>query len=170
MTRTLVIGFGNTLRGDDGAGQLAAARIAELHPDLTCFSLVELTPELADTMSVYDRVVFIDASVGIETLRWHVLRPSVERTQPRSHALTPGDLLQLTIELFNYAPQQVELVEIPASQFGFCEEMSIHTRSMIENFVGLFGETMDLHAGDVAYLVSAHVSDSSQSVIPSTAN
>ena len=63
MMKTLVIGYGNMLRCDDGAGPQAADRIAATYPHIDCLSLTELTPELAETVSHYDRVLFVDASV-----------------------------------------------------------------------------------------------------------
>ena len=48
----LVIGYGNELRGDDGAGIMVARRIAE-NPPPGVRSIVarQLTPELADELA-----------------------------------------------------------------------------------------------------------------------
>lgn len=57
-----VVGYGNTLRGDDAAGVLAAEAIEALDLDgvevLTCH---QLTPEMAEKLATMQSVIFIDA-------------------------------------------------------------------------------------------------------------
>ena len=60
----LVIGYGNTLRTDDGVGRLAAERLAD-DPRLDGVRVIgrhQLTPELALDVSQAALVVFVDAS------------------------------------------------------------------------------------------------------------
>ena len=60
----LVIGYGNPLRGDDGAGWKAAELLAE-DPRLAGAVVLarhQLTPELADDVSRASLVVLVDAS------------------------------------------------------------------------------------------------------------
>ncbi len=61
----LVIGYGNTLRGDDGAGCYVAERLCALNhePGLKVLSLHQLTPELAQPVAEAGLVIFIDASI-----------------------------------------------------------------------------------------------------------
>jgi hydrogenase maturation protease len=64
----LVVGYGNPLRGDDGAGPRAAALVAE-DPRLagaTVLARHQLTPELADEMRTASLVVLVDARAGAE--------------------------------------------------------------------------------------------------------
>jgi hydrogenase maturation protease len=138
---TLVIGYGNTLRDDDGAGVRAAERIAELHHDVDVVTMHELTPELAEKMAGYDRVVFIDASVNAVDVEWRTVRADDERSDIRSHALTPQRLTRLCVELYESAPT-VELVEIPASEFVLSERLSAPTEKMITRCVRMFEERM----------------------------
>ena len=59
----LVIGYGSTLRSDDGAGPAVAHRVAEWNlPGVTTLTPVQLTPELAGEIAVCDLVLFIDAA------------------------------------------------------------------------------------------------------------
>ena len=64
--RTLIIGFGNTLRGDDGFGRRAAERLRDVvdDPEIEILSLHQLTPELMDPVSRAERVIFLDAAAG----------------------------------------------------------------------------------------------------------
>ena len=64
----LVIGYGNTLRSDDGVGAKVAAAVAELAlPGVVALVLHQLTPELAETISEARAVVFVDAAVDAAT-------------------------------------------------------------------------------------------------------
>ena len=60
----LVIGFGNTLRCDDGVGPKAVLAVEELGlPGVRTLTCPQLTPELADPLSKVDSAVFVDAAV-----------------------------------------------------------------------------------------------------------
>ena len=65
MSKVLVIGYGNTLRGDDAAGVHAAGLIAKRHPEIICVCLHQLVPELAEQIAECDIVFFIDAQKDI---------------------------------------------------------------------------------------------------------
>lgn len=158
MHKTLVIGYGNTLRGDDAAGVRAVEIIAEQHPTIDCLTLTELTPDLAEKISYYDRVVFVDASVNVDDVRWQYVPPPIEHNILRSHALTPQSLVGITIALYDHCPADVILVEIPARTFAYCEQFSTHTQSMIHKFVAAFAERFDALRGETS---TAEVSDQS---------
>jgi Ni,Fe-hydrogenase maturation factor len=66
MPHTLIIGYGNPLRGDDGFGWHAALRLREIvhDADIEILAVHQLTPELMDPISRARRVIFIDAAVG----------------------------------------------------------------------------------------------------------
>ena len=60
----LIIGYGNTLRGDDGAGPRVAEAVAALnYPGVRTLVCPLLTPELADPISRAGAVLFVDAAV-----------------------------------------------------------------------------------------------------------
>ena len=63
---TLVIGYGNVLRGDDGAGFLTAELLRDKlrDPDIEILSQHQLLPELMEPISRAARVIFIDATVS----------------------------------------------------------------------------------------------------------
>jgi hydrogenase maturation protease len=70
----LVIGYGNTLRSDDGVGQRVAEAVTALSlPDVKTVSCDLLTPEWADPISQAKQVIFVDASV--DAAREVQLRP-----------------------------------------------------------------------------------------------
>jgi hydrogenase maturation protease len=143
MTKILVIGYGNTLRGDDGAGVRAVESIANNHHDVDCLTCTELTPDLAETLSSYDEVFFVDASVGAVDVEWRSVLPPVEYDVLRSHALTPEILLGLVIELYDRCPGRITLVEIPARQFHYSEKLSPFARRMVLKCVAEFANRID---------------------------
>lgn len=132
----LVIGYGNTLRSDDGAGPFVARALEGRVPAGTrVLDAHQLTPEMAIDISVATRVVFVDA---IDATRETAPResapqesgPRVSRLEPEPgadplnpHASDPGSLLWLAKTLFGGAPE-AWLVAIPGIEFGFGEDLS----------------------------------------------
>ena len=124
----LVIGYGNTLRSDDGVGSRVAEAVQELDlPGVTALSCALLTPELADPISKAGRVIFVDAAVdapaGVE------LRPisAAETTQILAHAADPCTLLALARDVFGQIPKAWWLT-IPVENLGIGEELSEKAR------------------------------------------
>ena len=64
--RALVIGFGNTLRSDDGVGRYAAERLATdgRLTGATVIAVHQLAPELAIEVARADLLVLVDAGRG----------------------------------------------------------------------------------------------------------
>ena len=127
MSNVLVIGYGNTLRGDDAVGVHAAELIAQLHPEITCVYLHQLVPELAEQIADCNIVFFIDAQKDITQPNARLVVPSVEADQPRTHFISPESLLALSQQLYQHLPDKAYVVGIPASQFEFSEELSAQT-------------------------------------------
>ena len=134
MKDLLVIGVGNTLRGDDGAGVRAVERVRAVPDAPDCLTVHQLTPELADAIRDYARVCFVDASVAVDRLACRGIEP--ESTRPGSHTATPGGLLAMARDLYGQAPAQAWLVEIPACVFEFGEEMSVAAEAGVTEAVG----------------------------------
>jgi hydrogenase maturation protease len=104
----LVVGYGNTLRTDDGIGWHAAERLAgdERLTGAVVLRCHQLAPELALDISAANLVVFIDASRGLPPGTVDVTR--VERTDvtgsTSSHHLGPPVLVALAHELYGREP------------------------------------------------------------------
>jgi hydrogenase maturation protease len=117
MSRVLIIGFGNPLRGDDSVGWRAAE---ELEHKLSgrgveVITRHQLTPELADTVSRSTVVFFLDARCGVPgTAACSRVRPQAP-TEAFSHQLSPGAVLGLAQELYGQTP-----VAFTFSIFGEC--------------------------------------------------
>jgi hydrogenase maturation protease len=127
MSKVLVIGYGNTLRGDDAAGVKAAELIAQRHPEFEYIYLHQLVPELAEKIGDFDIVFFIDAQKDITQPSVRLIAPSIEADQPRTHFISPESLLALSQQLYQRMPSNAYVIGIPASEFEFSEELSAQT-------------------------------------------
>jgi hydrogenase maturation protease len=137
MNKVLVIGYGNTLRGDDGAGVRAAELIAKHRSEINCICMHQLTPELAEQIAECDTVFFIDADVSVTQPNARLVTPSVEADQPRTHFISPESLLSLSQQLYQHMPAKTYVISIPASKFEFSEELSESTKKAVEESIVL---------------------------------
>lgn len=128
MRLILIIGIGNTLRRDDGAGWFSAEALAAALEAAGCFVHLELhhqlTPELAVVAAELQPgvILFVDASVAVDEV---VVTPLGETMPDMSagHRLTPAALLMLMRRL--YAVDAVAwLVQTPACDFRHGEGLS----------------------------------------------
>lgn len=146
--RTLVLGFGNVDRQDDGAAYWVIQALRRhlqqppLRPEETgledlgrrvdCAFLAQLGPEVLDVAVDYDRLVFVDAHVQPD---WEDLRCApVEPEQPvamLTHHLTPGLFMALLQALYGCAPDAV-VVSLRGHQFDFGQGLSPGTAALIE--------------------------------------
>jgi hydrogenase maturation protease len=137
MSKVLVVGYGNTLRGDDAAGVKAAELIAQCHPEFEYIYLHQLVPELAEQIGEYDIIFFIDAQKDISQPNAQLVVPSVGTDQPRTHFVSPESLLSLSQQLYQRTPSKAYIIGIPASQFEFSEELSAQTAQGVIDCVTL---------------------------------
>ena len=122
--RLLVIGYGNTLRSDDGVGPRVAGAVEELRlPGVSIIICDLLTPELADPISKADAVVFVDAA--IDAPREVLLRPlnPADSSQIMAHAADPRTMLALARDVFAHAPRAWWLT-IPIENTAIGDELS----------------------------------------------
>ena len=120
----LVIGYGNTLRRDDGVGPKVAEAVAALNlPGVQAIAVAQLTPELAEPISQVHVVIFVDAAVDApREVQLRELTPS-EANQLSAHSVAPRTVLALARDVFGYSPKAWWLT-IPAEDLGYGEEMS----------------------------------------------
>lgn len=122
----LVIGIGNSLRGDDGAGNRVAERLSEQAGNrIRCLSVSQLTMEFVDDIVCAKRVIFIDASVNCSPgeIAFTEITPESRIASLDSHRLTPYDLVSLCFVLNRTAPRSF-FYEIGGQQFGYGESLS----------------------------------------------
>lgn len=131
----LVIGYGNTLRSDDGAGY-RVAEIAETWdiPNLRSLPIHQLTPELAEAIAQSHLTFFVDVwllqSNETPELRVEAIAPDTTATYS-GHACDPRALLALAQMLYGKAPRAYWVL-IPAESFAFGEELSAIAQKGLE--------------------------------------
>jgi hydrogenase maturation protease len=120
----LVIGYGNTLRADDGAGQRVAAAVAEWAVDgLASYAVHQLTPELAEPLASAELAIFVDARLDSgDNVDVQVLEPS-RWEGAAGHTSDPGSLLALAHTLYGRHPRSW-LLTVPAADFSLGEPIS----------------------------------------------
>lgn len=132
MNKTVVIGIGNPLRGDDGVGWLVVEALQALAIDgVTAVSTHQLLPELIDLFRDAAQLIFIDASVvgqPGDTSQTAVL-PAMEGPIA-SHQLHPGVLLALGVKLYGRMPPAY-LITVTGSDFSHKETVSAEVESAI---------------------------------------
>ena len=120
----LVIGYGNTLRSDDGVGQRVAEAVAALHlPGVRTLTCQQLSPEHADPISHAETVIFVDAAVDAPSeVQFRPLEPN-DSSQLMAHAADPRTMLALSRDVFGHTPKAWWLT-IPAVTLEFSEMLS----------------------------------------------
>ncbi len=140
LPSTLIIGYGNPDRQDDGLAWHILARLAAhfnlpgMGPDTDDFFPIghnpdllftlQLTPELAETIARYERVGFIDAHTGqiAEDISVQEIKPEF-RPSALTHHMTPQTLLSLVENVYHQKPEAV-LISIRGYEFGFSRSLS----------------------------------------------
>jgi hydrogenase maturation protease len=123
VTDVLVIGYGNTLRGDDGIGPAVAGEVAALGlPGVRVLVVHQLTPELAADLAGVERAVFVDAAASGEPVTAVRLESSAA-SEVMTHAAEPRGLLALARAVYGQAPE-AWLVTAAGADFGFRDGLS----------------------------------------------
>ena len=128
MTKqTLIIGYGNPLRGDDGLGWEVAGRLAACIPDpaVTIVTAQQLTPELSEPIYYADTVIFVDATAEGKpgTWRCELIEPAIEYAPSMGHHFDIAGLLAFTRGVFQSCPK-AWVVSVTAESFACREDLS----------------------------------------------
>ena len=126
MNKTVVIGIGNPLRGDDGVGWVVVEALAEVAEawGITAVHTHQLLPELIDDFSQASQVIFVDASVVGQpgSIVVTPIQPTLDGPAA-SHQMHPGVLLALGARLYGRMPA-AHLITITGRNFGYTETLS----------------------------------------------
>jgi hydrogenase maturation protease len=151
MLRTLIIGYGNIDRGDDGVAHAVINALRRrqgrdpldeentglegLGAEVDTVLLSQLTPELVETLRDYDHLLFVDAHIypGIDDLHCRAVAPE-DAPSILIHHFTPGALLALLRALYGKAPIG-HLVSVRGHDFDFHRHLSPETRALSERAI-----------------------------------
>jgi hydrogenase maturation protease len=125
MKLPLVIGYGNTLRQDDGLGWRAAELLERTMPRglARILECRQLTPELSAEFDGAPVVIFLDAALDTEPGTVVSKRVSSEKQMVWSHDLSPGQLAGLTEALTGATPAVFQITG-GVRRTGFGEDLA----------------------------------------------
>lgn len=136
MAQTLMIGYGNPLRSDDGAGQKVVEAFFD-QEHIRAIATHQLTPELVEDLIQVERVYFVDAApINTVTIQGIQLRDNEHNF---GHFIDPQSLLNLAKKIYHYAPDAY-LVLIPAQDFKLGKNYSEITKNAIQKAIQLLQE------------------------------
>ena len=123
----LVVGYGNSLRTDDGVGPAVAARLAadSRLGGVDVRAMHQLTPELAFDASGVSLLVLVDASADLPAGEVAVFRPDGGSVsgEVMTHHVDPSGIVALARELWGAAPEVV-IVSIGVSSLDVGDQLS----------------------------------------------
>jgi hydrogenase maturation protease len=152
LNRTLLIGYGNPDREDDGVawhilralttklGLPAPDSYEDEFPQNTQVDFVfylQLTPEMAEEIAAYEYVCFVDAHTGNipEPVRLINVESDFQRS-PFTHHLTPQSLISICETLYGNKPDTA-LLSVRGYQFLFSRQLSEDTSALVPQAVEL---------------------------------
>jgi len=149
--RILLLGYGNLDRQDDGVAWHILAYVGKIfdrpayldqtlagegsgiesqepfqltgeNPDF--LFVLQLTPELAETVARFDRVCFVDAHTGNieQDIRFQSIESQFQNS-PFTHHMTAQTLLSLAEALYGKKPEAF-LLSVRGFEFGFSQNLS----------------------------------------------
>jgi hydrogenase maturation protease len=149
--KTLIIGIGNSDRQDDGVGwhivKTLAERLGETVPadpgeivevqtdKADLMFVLQIYPELAETMSHYERVCFVDAHTAdvADEISWITLDPEYEKS-PLTHHMSPRTLLSIGATIYDQMPEAI-LVSVRGYGFQFERDLTTRTRILAKEAI-----------------------------------
>ncbi len=149
--RSLIVGYGNADRQDDGVAWHVlvniARRLGRPAPDapedgffpegeeIDLWYVLQLAPEMSEDFAQYERICFVDAHTG--NIEQEILLQPVEASPASSaftHHLTPAACLALTQAIYGKTPE-AKLLSIRGYKFGFSRELSPETAALVQQAV-----------------------------------
>lgn len=155
MNKALLIGYGNPDREDDGvAWHILRALARQLglpapdsyddefpeDPRLDFVFHLQLTPEMAEDISAYEYVCFLDAHTGniAEPVRLIPVESEFQHS-PFTHHLTPQSLLSMCETLYGSKPDAA-LLSVLGHRFLFSRQLSPETAELVPRATELISE------------------------------
>ena len=152
MPHTLVIGYGNADRADDGVAYYVvnalrthlrqenlgvdSTGLEELGSQVDSVFLNQLVPELIDTLTAYEQVVFVDAHVRKDLPDLCCVPvPADGAISAFTHHMTPSMLLALLKGIYHQEPAGY-LVSIRGDEFDFRRGLSAGVEALVQPAVG----------------------------------
>jgi hydrogenase maturation protease len=140
LVKTIIIGYGNPLRGDDAVGVLTVEALEQdgMPPQVDLLTCPLLTSDLAEELAFCDRVAFIAASISDDTppgtIKQITLEPRAANPGGISHGFDAPELLALTGILYSHIPEAV-LFSVASARFDLTESLSPEVEKVFPELV-----------------------------------
>jgi len=138
--KTLIYGYGNPGRQDDGLGPACVEVIGEWlkMQNLTNIEIdcnYQLNIEDAERISEIDKVIFVDATIEpIEDCLMTKVEPGNNYIEFTMHAVSPAYVLALCQKIFHKTPETY-LLHIKGYEFELIEELTTKAKQNLEKAV-----------------------------------
>lgn len=158
MKRLLLLGYGNPDREDDGVawhilraltiklGLVPPESYEDEFPESTQIDFdfqLQLTPEMAEDISSYSYVCFIDAHTGNIPEPVRLIDVESEfQSSPFTHHLTPQSLISMCETIYGKKPDAA-LLSVLGHRFLFTRELSGETAGLVPQAVALIWDWMN---------------------------
>lgn len=148
MMKVLVYGYGNPGRKDDGLGVLCADAIEVWAKDkgydwIDVDTAYQLNIEDADTISNYDEVYFVDASLEeIDDLVITEVSPDDAKIEFSMHAVSPSYVLDLCQKIFGKHPK-THLIHIKGYEWDFVEGLTDKAEVNLQKAINYLQKTQE---------------------------
>jgi hydrogenase maturation protease len=158
LKQSLIIGYGNPDREDDGVAwhilSALTTRLGLHSPDsyedefpesaLIDFAFyLQLTPEMAEDISDYEYVCFVDAHTGNIPEPVRLIGVESEfQASPFTHHLTPQSLLSMSETIYQKKPEAV-LLSVLGHRFLFSRQLSAETAQLVPQAVELIWDWLN---------------------------
>jgi len=141
MPTVLIVAYGNPMRCDDGVAWRAADALEKKSSsDVEILRLHQLTPELADTVRQFRRVIFVDAAscdgsrnkpgmIQVEAVHGGTSEPACF-----SHILSPRKVLDLASQLYDASPKAF-VITVAGQEFDHGDCLSAPVASALPELV-----------------------------------
>jgi hydrogenase maturation protease len=140
MPYVLIIAYGNPLRSDDGVAWRAADALEGKFSsaEVEIVRLHQLGPELAESLSRSECVIFVDAATGPHPGEIEIKElagtPQSAKTPAFGHALSPESIITLAVQLYHACPRALSAT-ITGQIFEHGESLSPAVAAALPEFV-----------------------------------
>jgi hydrogenase maturation protease len=158
LRKLLILGYGNPDREDDGVawhimraltirfGLVPPSSFEDEFPESAQMDFafhLQLTPEMAEELSGYEYVCFIDAHTGNipEPVRLIAVESEFQHS-PFTHHLTPQSLMSMCETIYGKRPEAV-LLSVLGHRFLFTRELSEATAALVPQAVAQISEWLN---------------------------
>jgi hydrogenase maturation protease len=153
LPKVLIIGYGNSLRGDDNVGCHVAQMLNQHYqadPEVRVIGSHQLTPEMAEDIAASEFVLFLDAAAGEPAGNTKTVAVNPQ-PGPASfaHHLNPALLLAAAMELYGSAPP-AQLLTMVGGTFEFGERLSPVVTQRLPAFFAEAHALVESNRGSVA--------------------